>query len=73
MSDDLPHLNPAAAELLQAPHDQRIRAILGERWVQYARAGGQVLRILNLLLEHPRTTRMPSIAIYGGMESGRSQ
>jgi predicted ATPase len=71
VSDDLPHLNPAAAELLQAPHDQRIRAILGERWVQYARAG-QVLRILNLLLEHPRTTRMPSIAIYGDSGMGKT-
>jgi hypothetical protein len=71
VSDDLPHLNPAAAELLQAPHDQRIRAILGERWMQYARAG-QMLRILNLLLEHPRTTRMPSIAIYGDSGMGKT-
>ncbi|MBV8158265.1 MAG: TniB family NTP-binding protein [Dyella sp.] len=64
MSGDLSHLNTAAADLLQEPNDQRIRAILSERWVQYARAG-QVMRILNLLLEHPRTTRMPSIAVYG--------
>ena len=71
MSDDLSHLGPGAAELLQAPHDQRIRAILGERWVQYARAG-QVLRILNLLLEHPRTTRMPSIAVYGDSGMGKT-
>jgi hypothetical protein len=33
VSDDLSHLTPAAAELLQAPQDARIRAILGERWV----------------------------------------
>ena len=71
VSDDLSHLTPAAAELLQAPNDQRIRAILGERWVQYARAG-QVLRILDLLLEHPRTTRMPSIAVYGDSGMGKT-
>ena len=71
MSDDLSHLNPAAAELLQAPHHQRMRAILGERWVQYGRAG-RVLRILNLLLEYPRTTRMPSIAVYGDSGMGKT-
>jgi Cdc6-like AAA superfamily ATPase len=71
VSGDLSHLSPAAAELLQEPNDQRIRAILSERWVQYARAG-QVLRILNLLLEHPRTTRMPSIAVYGDSGMGKT-
>ncbi len=70
MSEDLSHLTPAAADLLPVAHDQRIRAILGERWVQYARAG-QVLRFLNLLLEHPRTTRMPSIAVYGDSGMGK--
>jgi hypothetical protein len=71
VSDDLPHLTPAAAELLQAPQDARIRAILGERWVQYTRAA-QVLRILDLLLDHPRTTRMPSIAVYGDSGMGKT-
>jgi hypothetical protein len=71
VSNDLSHLTPAAADLLQAPHDQRIRAILGERWVQYARAG-QVLQTLELLLEHPRTARMPSIAVYGDSGMGKT-
>ena len=71
MSDDLSHLKPAAADLLQAPQDQRIGAILSESWVQYTRAG-QVLRILDLLLQHPRTTRMPSIAIYGNSGMGKT-
>jgi hypothetical protein len=39
--------------------------------VEYARAG-QGLRILNLLLEHPRTTRMPSIAVYGDSGMGKT-
>jgi len=71
VSDDLSHLGPGAAELLAAPQDQRIRAILRGRWVEYARAG-QGLRILNLLLEHPRTTRMPSIAVYGDSGMGKT-
>ena len=71
MSDDLSHLTPAAAELLQAPQDARIRAILCERWVQYSRAA-RVLRILDLLLDHPRTTRMPSIAVYGDSGMGKT-
>jgi len=37
VSDDLSHLTPAAAELLQAPHAQRIRAILQERLVIFYR------------------------------------
>ena len=44
MSDDLSHLTPVAEELLRVPQDQRIRAILGERWVHYNRAA-QVLHI----------------------------
>jgi Bacterial TniB protein len=71
VSDDLSHLTPAAAELLQAPQDARIRAILGERWVQYARAT-QMLRVLDLLLDHPRTTGMPSIAVYGDSGMGKT-
>jgi Bacterial TniB protein len=71
LSDDLSHLNPAAAELLQESNDRRIRAILGERWVQYTRAG-HMLRILNLLLEHLRTTRMPSIAVYRDSGMGKT-
>lgn len=42
-----------------------------ERWVQYTRAA-QVLRILDLLLDHPRTTRMPSIAVYGDSGMGKT-
>jgi len=65
------HLTAAAAELLSESNANRIRAILGERWVHYPRAG-HVLQILNRLLEHPRTTRMPSIAIYGDSGMGKT-
>jgi hypothetical protein len=68
---DLSHLTASAAELLPESNAIRIRAILGERWVHYPRAG-QVLQILNRLLDHPRTTRMPSIAIYGDSGMGKT-
>ncbi len=63
------HLMPAAAALLAETDERRIRAIRSRRWVLYPRAK-QALDRLGLLLDHPRGTRMPSIAIYGdsGME-----
>jgi hypothetical protein len=44
---------------------------MSERWVQYPRAG-QALEILERLLDRPRTTRMPSIAIYGDSGMGKT-
>ena len=71
MTAEPSHLTAAAAELLSESNANRIRAILGERWVHYPRAG-HALQILNRLLEHPRTTRMPSIAIYGDSGMGKT-
>ena len=71
MTTEPSHLTPAAAQLLSEPNANRIRAVLAERWVHYPRAG-QVLQILNRLLDHPRTTRMPSIAIYGDSGMGKT-
>ncbi len=71
VSDSTSHLTAAAAEFLSRPNELRIRAILAERWIQYPRAG-EVLQVLNRLLDHPRTTRMPSIAIYGDSGMGKT-
>jgi hypothetical protein len=71
VTDDVSHLSPAAAALLSEPNNDRTRAILSERWVHYPRAG-QALLVLNRLLDHPRTTRMPSIAIYGDSGMGKT-
>ncbi len=65
------HLTPLAAALLYEPPDRRIRAILGERWVLYPRAK-QALGVLNRLVTLPRTTRMPSVAIYGDSGMGKT-
>jgi hypothetical protein len=71
MSDDISHLTPAASALLREPEPARIKSILAERWVHYPRAGA-ALAALKDLLEHPRTTRMPSIAIYGDSGMGKT-
>jgi len=65
------HLTPLAAALLHELPERRIRAILGERWVLYPRAK-QALGVLNRLVALPRTTRMPSIAIYGDSGMGKT-
>jgi hypothetical protein len=71
VTTDPSHLTVTAAECLSESNANRIRAIFAERWVYYPRAG-HVLQILKRLLEHPRTTRMPSIAIYGDSGMGKT-
>ena len=71
MTTDYPHLTAAAADLLSAPGDKRVRAIKSRRWVLYPRAK-LALDHLNRLINHPRGTRMPSIAIYGDSGMGKT-
>ena len=71
MSGDSSHLTPAAARILAESNSNRIRAVQSERWVHYPRAG-PALQLLNHLLDHPRTTRMPSIAIYADSGMGKT-
>lgn len=71
MAHHAQHLNTATAELLALSNDQRIREIEGDRWVQYPRAR-QALTILDHVRQHPRTTRMPSVAIYGDSGMGKT-
>jgi len=59
-----------AAALLGEADNQRIRAIRSRRWLIYPRAK-QVLDRLNLLVDHPRGTRMP-LAIYGDSGMGKT-
>ena len=71
MNDKITHLTPAAASLLAESNERRIRAIRSRRWVLYPRAK-QALDRLTRLLDHPRGTRMPSIAIYGDSGMGKT-
>jgi len=71
MNDQVSHLTAAAAALLTETDEQRIRAIRSRRWVLYPRAK-QALDRLSALLDHPRGTRMPSVAIYGDSGMGKT-
>ncbi len=71
MNDKITHLTPAAASLLTESDERRIRAMRSRRWVLYPRAK-QALDRLTKLLDHPRGTRMPSIAIYGDSGMGKT-
>lgn len=71
MTDTTPHLTASAAAQLAEPQAARIRAMRSRRWVLYPRAK-QALGRLDALLEHPRGTRMPSIAIYGDSGMGKT-
>ena len=68
MTDPRSHLTPAAAAVLAETPERRMRAILSERWVLYPRAK----QALNRRVVHPRTTRMPSIAIFGDSGMGKT-
>ena len=65
------HLTSSAAALLAEHDERRIRAIRSRRWVLYPRAK-QALDRLHGLLDQPRGTRMPSIAIYGDSGMGKT-
>ena len=71
MNTEISHLTSNAAALLAETDAQRIRAIRSRRWLVYPRAK-QVLERLNQLLDHPRGTRMPSLAIYGDSGMGKT-
>lgn len=71
MSDAASHTNAATAHLLPMPAEHRIEAIRAERWVNYplVRKAGAAL---DALVEHPRTTRMPSLAIFADSGMGKT-
>ena len=65
------HLTSRAAALLNESDEQRIKSIRSQQWINYPRAL-QALARLHDLIEHPRGTRMPSIAIYGDSGMGKT-
>jgi len=71
MSLEHSHLVQSAASLLDRSDSDRIVAIREERWITYPRARWS-LEMLDELLERPRTTRMPSIAVYADSGMGKT-
>lgn len=71
MIDKPAHLTDEAAALLDAGAEARIHYILSKPWVYYPKAK-QIIELVHGLGRRPRTTRMPSIAVYGDSGMGKS-
>jgi Bacterial TniB protein len=65
------HLTDDAGAALAESIDESIYFIRSKRWIAYPKAI-EILGHLNALLKHPRTTRMPSLAVYGDSGMGKS-
>ena len=65
------HLTDEAANVLAGAIDERVYFIQSKRWIAYPKAV-HILDHLNKLLKHPRTTRMPSLIVYGDSGMGKS-
>lgn len=71
MSAKPDHLTDDAGAILAESVDERVYFIRSKRWIAYPKAI-EILGHLNDLLKHPRTTRMPSIAVFGDSGMGKS-
>jgi Bacterial TniB protein len=65
------HLTDEAVAILAASIDERVYFVRSKRWIAYPKAV-EILGHLDALLKHPRTTRMPSLAVYGDSGMGKS-
>ena len=71
MSGKPDHLTDDAGAMLPESIDERVYFIRSKRWIADPKAI-EILGHLNDLLKHPRTTRMPSIAVFGDSGMGKS-
>ena len=72
VTDIPPHLTSSAAAFLSTPNDgpdtgDPVRAVEYE-----CPRAAQAIQVLNRLLDHPRTTRMPGVAFYGDSGMGKT-
>jgi hypothetical protein len=65
------HLTDEAANVLVGTTDEGVYFIQSKRWIAYPK-GIQILDHLSKMLKHPRTTRMPSLIVYGDSGMGKS-
>jgi hypothetical protein len=57
--------------MLDLPREERIRALLVDRWIDYPRAT-EALRRLHRLLETPQRERMPCMLLHGPSNIGKT-
>lgn len=71
MIDRPAHVTVEVAELLPSAAAIRIQFIRSKPWVPYPKAK-LIIDLIEGLAAHPRTTRMPSMAVYGDSGMGKS-
>lgn len=62
---------PAITEIRESDNASRIVYVKEDHWFPYARAN-ELLRMLKALLDHPKTYRMPNLAIVGRSNAGKT-
>ena len=65
------HLHPSAVDALSLSDEDRIRYILGDRWIGYA-AANDALANLNRLLTQPKVYRMPNRLLVSDTNNGKT-
>lgn len=68
---NLNHLAPATRKVALLPKEERIKRVLADRWLGYAKAEEAVMK-LNALIAHPKRQRMPNLLITGHTNNGKS-
>jgi hypothetical protein len=68
----LAHLLPAARKQAELGNDERISALLRDRWIDYPRAT-QALQQLERLYETPRRDRMPCLLLHVDSNIGKTK
>jgi Bacterial TniB protein len=72
MDDALDHLAPECRDEARLGGEERVRAILTERWINYPRAASARQR-LEHLLHYPPRERMPCLLLFGATGMGKTK
>ena len=71
MSEEFAHLQASARRYLAESDEARIRRIRTDRWITYERAE-VALGALHDVLQFPKRTRMPNLALVGPTNNGKT-
>lgn len=71
MSNPRDHLNKSAEDALGLSIEKRIEYVRRERWIGYEQAL-DILEMLEDLLTHPKTHRMPNLLLVGDTNNGKT-
>jgi hypothetical protein len=72
MNEPFEHLAQECREDAHLGAEERVHAILTERWINYPRAAFALQR-LEHLLQHPPRDRMPSLLLFGATGMGKTK